>query len=459
MKHINEPPPPIPGLSVELQAILDRTLAKDPSLRYENAGDLAKEFHGLFNGQTVSPGTLHLAQLARDAADASKQAAPRPTERGMNRWFRIGIEAALAIVLALVIVQFLRPSANTVIATPVPVDPNAAVGRLRFDDTNFYVDNAEISMANGTQPEAGTHYEAWFVSDDDEMVRTLGEIEYGVTGNGRLVINDPNAENLLGLFNQLVITQEQDDVLITEPTGEVMYSSVLPPQSLVHIRHVLVSYDKLPTQGPLMQDFWWYNANYVARSINGDEFDDDYNVGIVQAYENGDEAILRKRLEEVINSIVGDQSDLYQDYDGDGTFDIPGDGYGSLPNGERLGYIQEIILHSKYAADAPDSTPNIRRYGEDVQICLQNVNGWTEQLLEQALVLSETPMGPEMEPIINEMSALGEKLLAGEDANDNGQFDEAIPGECGANIAYDYAYYMADMFIYPGADRIPPPER
>jgi hypothetical protein len=68
-------------------------------------------------------------------------------------------------------------------------------------------------------------------------------------------------------------------------------------------------------------------------------------------------------------------------------------------------------------------------------------------------------MGPEMEPIINEMSALGEKLLAGEDANDNGQFDEAIPGECGANIAYDYAYYMADMFIYPGADRIPPPER
>jgi hypothetical protein len=208
-----------------------------------------------------------------------------------------------------------------------------------------------------------------------------------------------------------------------------------------------------------MQDFWWYNANYVARSINGDEFDDDYNVGIVQAYENGDEAILRKRLEEVINSIVGDQSDLYQDYDGDGTFDIPGDGYGSLPNGERLGYIQEIILHSKYAADAPDSTPNIRRYGEDVQICLQNVNGWTEQLLEQALVLSETPMGPEMEPIINEMSALGEKLLAGEDANDNGQFDEAIPGECGANIAYDYAYYMADMFIYPGADRIPPPER
>ena len=99
MKHINEPPPPIQGLSTELQAILDRTLAKDPSLRYESAGDLAKEFYGLFNGQTISPGTLHLAQLAREAADAGKPAAPRQDERGMNRWFRIGIEAALAIVL------------------------------------------------------------------------------------------------------------------------------------------------------------------------------------------------------------------------------------------------------------------------------------------------------------------------------------------------------------------------
>ena len=63
MKHINEPLPPIPGLSPELQAILDRTLAKDPALRYESAGELANEFLALFNGQTISPGTLHMAQL------------------------------------------------------------------------------------------------------------------------------------------------------------------------------------------------------------------------------------------------------------------------------------------------------------------------------------------------------------------------------------------------------------
>ncbi|MFN8461467.1 MAG: serine/threonine-protein kinase [Anaerolineales bacterium] len=44
MKHINEPPPAIDGISSDLQAILDRTLAKDPSMRYESAGALANEF-------------------------------------------------------------------------------------------------------------------------------------------------------------------------------------------------------------------------------------------------------------------------------------------------------------------------------------------------------------------------------------------------------------------------------
>ncbi|HJS20343.1 MAG TPA: protein kinase [Anaerolineales bacterium] len=461
MKQINEPPPPIPGLSLELQAVLDRTLAKDPALRYENAGDLAKEFFALFNGQTISPGTLHMAQLAREAADGSKQAAPRQEDRRSSRWIRVGVEIVIAIVLALAIIQFLRPASSFVTATPSAPNPNTPVGRVRFGDTNFYVDNAEINLPNIPQPASGTHYEAWFFSDDGATIRDLGSIEFSATGSGRLVVNDPDAKNFLGLFNEVMITLEQDDAQISEPTGEVLYSSVLPPQSLVHMRHVLSSYSDLPDQGPLMQNLWWYNAFYIDRSINGDQFDEDYKIGITQAFESGDEATLRKRTEEVINTIVGSMSTQYQDYDEDGTVDIPegSDGYGSLPNGDRLGYLQDTALHAKYAADAPDSTPNIRLHGENIQICIQNISGWTEELLPLAIQLSETPFGPEMEPIIAEMSALGQVLLKGEDANENGQFDEAIAGECGATAAYDYAYRMADMVIYPGPDRIPPPER
>jgi serine/threonine protein kinase len=459
MKHINEPPPPIQGLSPDLQAILDRTLAKDPSLRYENAGDLAKEFYAIFNGETLSPGTLHLAQLAREAAEASRQGSPRQEEQRSRRLVRIGVEVLVAVVLALFIFQFLRPAANTVVPTAVPTNPNSPVGRVRFDDFNYFMDNAALNLSNISQPAEGRHLKAWFVRDNGEAFLDIGAVTFSATGAGRVEITDPESDNYLRNFNEVWVTLEQDDITVTEPTGEVLYSSVFPPESLVHVRHVLVSYDDLPDQGPLMQNLWYYSGSYVNRSINGDEFDEDYTDGIVQALENDDEALLRTRTEEIINAIVGDMSSQYQDYDGNGVVEDPGDGYGSLPNGDRLGYLQETALHAKYAADAADSTPNIRLYGENVQICLQNITDWTEQILDLALRLNETPFGPEMEPTVSELSFLGKQLLSGADTNENGRLNEALPGECGADAAYENAYAMADMFLYPGPGRIPPAEK
>jgi anti-sigma-K factor RskA len=460
MKHINEPLPPIPGISVELQAILDRTLAKDPALRYESAGDLASEFLALFNGQTISPGTLHLAQLAREAAQAGKKETPRSTGRSMNRWLRIGLEGLAVILLALVIVQFFSPNRNTVSATPTPPDPNTPVGRLRFADNSGYADRVEINLPDVSPPASGYHYEAWLKGEDGTL-RNLGAIQIQPTGSGRLEVNEPDAKNFLAMYNEVMITLEQDGSAeaTPAPAGKVLYSSILPPDSLASMRKVLVSYDPVPEQGPLIQGLYWYNADYIDRSISGDPSDPNYSTGLVQAFQNGDEATLRKRTEDIINSIVGEQSDRFRDYDGDGTIEYSSDGYGSFPNGDQRGYIEETILYAQNTANAPDSTPNIRLYAENVQTCVKNVQGWTQELLNLALELNGMPFGPDMEPVVNDISTLGETLLKGKDANKNGQFDEAIPGECGANIAYYFGYYMADMFLYPGADRMPPPEK
>lgn len=456
MKHINEPPPTIKGLSMELQAILDRTLAKDPALRYENAGDLANEFIALFNGQTISPGTLHIAQLARQAAEASRQPPSAPSESSSTRWTRIGIEIALVAILGLFILQFILSRNSNNGATPTPLDPNVPVGRLRFDDFNFFMDNGIMTLTNVPQPAAGEHFEVWFQSDDGANIRDMGQVEFSATGAGRLEIGDANEANLLLEYSHIFITREKNGVSITAPTGQVVYSSVFPPQTLVHIRHVLVSYGKLPDKGPLMQNLWYYSAFYINRSINGDEFNEDYRMGILQAYDNGEEAVLRRRLEEVINSIVGSMSEQYGDHDNNGTIEDPGDGYGSFANGDRLGYLQETALHANYAAEAADSTQNIRSASDNVQVCIQNMDGWTNELLSLALQLQDMPFGPEMEPIITQMAVLGKNLLGGEDVNGNGTTEQILPGECGADVAYKEAYYMADMFIYPGADRIPP---
>jgi serine/threonine protein kinase len=456
MKHINEPPPVIKGISPDLQALLDRALAKDPALRYESAGELANEFLAIFSGQTISPGTIHIAKIARQAAEASQHGKLRPEGSRSRAWLRIGIEVTIALILAGLIYQFIGSPQTTAVATAPPVDIDIPVGRMRFDDFNFFMDSLSVTLNNtAPRPEDGTHYEVWLIGNDGETARDLGSLAYGSSGVGRLEFNNPNQDNLLRNYSQVQITREQDGVPVSSPTGEVLYSSVFPPQALEYLRYVIVSYDKTPDEGPLMQNMWYYSGEYINKSINGDDLNDAYQ-GIVQAFEAGDEAVLRKRTEEVINQIVGDLSNDYQDYDGDGAMDNPGDGYGSLSNGEdRLGYLQQTALYAKSAADAADSTPNIRTYSEDVQVCIQNMDGWTNEILRLALQLNETPMGSNMEPIIAQLSTLGNKLVHGVDVNENGLV-ESTAGECGADTAYEHAYFMADMSIYIGPDRVPP---
>jgi len=84
------------------------------------------------------------------------------------------------------------------------------------------------------------------------------------------------------------------------------------------------------------------------------------------------------------------------------------------------------------------------------------MNNWTNELLQLALQLVDMPFGPQMNSTVERMADLGKWLYDGNDVNNNSQI-ETVPDECGITIAYEEAYSMADMLIYPGKDRIPPP--
>jgi len=466
MKHINEPLPPIPGISRDLQALLDRTLAKDPSLRYESAGDLANEFMALFNGQTISPGTLHIAEIARKAAEASKQRAsqpPEPISRGRS-FLRIGIEIAVVLGFGLILFNYFNNPNNNANLSPTPT-LNAAlpVGELQFTDLGGLVDAFTITLDNNVPPPPdGNHLEGWLISDNPEIApRNVGKVTFDAN-SGHLEFSYPGGKNILADFNGIIITSEdgnlEDEVNITQPSETIEYSSKYPSETLVHLRELLVSDPDTPDEYSLIHGLWYYSGQYISMTINGDELVDPELISLVQAYETEDEPSFRKRTEEIINLIVGTESDFYRDYDQDGEFDqYLGDGYGSLPNGDQSGYLQETADAAQAAADAVDSTSNIRTQNENVQICIDNMTDWTNQLLPLALQLVDMPMGPQMQTIIDEMSTLGRNMLEGNDANGNGNI-EAISGECGADVAYyDYVYPMADMEIFIGPNRVPPP--
>ncbi|WKZ49031.1 MAG: serine/threonine-protein kinase [Anaerolineales bacterium] len=456
MKHINEPPPPIDGVSSDLQAILDRTLAKDPSMRYESAGELANEFMAVFNGQTISPGTIHIAQLARQAAKETEKPKGASQESAFLRRFRIGIEVVIAIGLVVLLFQFFRPAAVDGNETPVAVvtDLNIPVGRLRFNDFNGVLDRVTIVLNNIALPSEGQRYEAWLKDSASGIFRNIGSIRFNSAKTGQVEFTAPDQQNLFGSFDEVLITIEQGEAAVTQPSSEVVFSSVFPPQAREAALNLLVTNPDTPDEYAPMQGLYYYSGSYIAGAINGDPINPNF-VGLVQAYQNEDEATVRTRTEDVINLIVGEQSEQYKDYDQNGKLTKnDGDGYGSLPNGDRLGYLQLVTLGAKNVADAEDSTPNMRAYGEDMQTCVQNMKEWTNQLLPLALRLSEMPFGPEMEATINKMSELGEYLLQGFDADKDGLF-EPIEGECGATLAYEYGWYLVDMPLFVGPDRIP----
>ena len=464
MKHINEPPAPIQGISPELQMVINRALAKNPKHRYESAGELADDFMALFSGQTISPGTLHIAELIRQEAEEEGKA---KTEGRRTNWVRIGIEIGIAAIV-LFVLYLVIDTQQQAIARDV------SIGRARFDFNIDDFDTVTFDLNEVTRPTENEHYEVWLVYED-ESFRDIGALRFNASGVLPLIFKDLDGNNLLKGLREIRITREQNiistatstaapnatptDAPTVTPRGEVVYSSVFPPETLENIRELTV--DGGTDKASLIVGLYYFSGSYVDAAINGDP-DFDY-VGMTEALEEEDEATFRKRNEELINLIVGDQSELYKDYDGDGTKDTTDatdttdttSGYGSIPNGDQAGYLQQTALVAQAAAEAPDTTSHIIEQNRNLQVCIQNMKEWTDQILPLALQLQEMEFGPEMKPIVDDLSRLGLELSSGKDANQSRRV-EPVLGECGALQAYDYITYMADFPIFIGPNRIPP---
>ncbi|MBI5351417.1 MAG: protein kinase [Chloroflexi bacterium] len=435
MKHLNEPPSPIPGISSNLQAVIDRALAKDPGLRYASATEMADEFIAVFNGQTISQNTLDILKTAQASAQKEK-----PSYAFNWRWAAIG--SLLLIGLAFAAFQFLIPGMS---------DVNQPVGHVVYSDQNGLMDKATITLTGLPAPKAGTHYDVWLLAQGGETRLNIGTLTIDEPAQGKLVYTNSNLDNILSLFDQLEVTVEADnDPNPDVSSGNVAASSIFPPLALVHVRHVLVAFSKAPDGYALIQGLWG------SSDLLYTEVDD-----LQKGFSNGDEAAVRLKTEEIINLIVGSENkDQYADWNKDGTVNDSSDGFGLLHNGEpgyvEQGYISHTISHAQFAAQAVDATENIKTQSANVVICLENMKGWSEQLLKKILELQSMPFGADMEPVIAEIKILSDHIISGTDTNGNKKI-EPVTGEGGATTAYEYAYYMADMPLLPGLHRIPPP--
>jgi len=177
---------------------------------------------------------------------------------------------------------------------------------------------------------------------------------------------------------------------------------------------------------------------------------------MLAAFESGNDAEVMLKAENMLSVIVGNRSEDYKDWNGNGVIEDSSDGYGLLLNGDNLGYIQGTYTHADLALTSPDATENMLTHGEHVKASALNVSDWTAQLRAQLVTIFENPTSPDREAAIRQAVALANQIRTGLDVNGNENI-EPIPGEGGALTAYEHAYYMADMLILPATTQTPIP--
>ena len=452
-KQIYDPPPPIEGISSELQDVMDRALAKNAEERFATPIEFAQAFQAALL-MTSEASTLLLSAASHFPASTLPRSSANPaTKRNKSTVpFSMGlISLAVTLVGIFYATRALSPistspAAGTEVqhvdltsdpASPLANVPQAQpVGLLRFQDGTAHADQITLTTSGMNVPLEGSQYEAWLIEDDNEQRLSMGVIKFSQANNGALTFVDAQGRNLIGIYRALEITLEPNPDNNPNPSNIVVFSAVLPENGFMHVRHLLFSFNGTPNQ-----------VGFIRGLDNTTLLINDSASAMLAAFEAQNDPGVRLQAEKILNTVVGNQSGDYKDWNGDGTLDDPGDGYGLLLNGNNLGYIQGTFTHANLSLTAPDATENMRVHGEHVKIAATNVGEWTSQLRDQLAAILRAPAGTDVEGLIRQALALSNQIRNGIDINGNEKI-EPIPGEGGVITAYQHAYYMADITIF-----------
>ncbi len=368
------------------------------------------------------PGLLH----SPDSGSTTLQTSSRPPGNNIGR---------IAIIAALVLLVVAGGTIGVLSLLKGGSAPaSGATGLVRFLDSQNsqgHTDALQIDINDLPTPPSGSQYNAWLVNDQSEHIVSLGML----TANGQaFTLNHAgNGSNLLGLGNKLEITLEQGTV--NSPTGKVVLVGIFPPQAFVHIRHLLFSFPITPGK-----------------------------IGLLVGLQN--QAQLLNAQAQVLQSVVASQNtvgtqcvaqnmiDIMEGKHGAHYRPLPalcalqnvrevGDGFGILGGN---GYLVLAAAHASLAATQPDATDNIRLHAGHVEIAVTNIKGWLTTVDQDVLNLLAHPTDTAK---VREIVTLADHAYNGVDTNGDEHVDP-VPGEAGAQTAYQHGQLMATLPLIPG---------
>lgn len=358
IKHINEPPPPLPDAPPQLQRVIDRALAKDPARRFQSSSDLARALQDALDIATLSTAAAAASAVDPDstevlnikpaaatalgtppAAASSEQIAPRRTSPMV--WL-VGALLVVALIIGVLALngQFspasTLPPSTEVAETPggeataaqstatqgvsaaEPTDSDAipfpvitqGQGEVVFRDIVLVLTLSEVP-----DPPDGASYIAW-LTEPDSTPLSLGPVEVA-NGQMELTYTDPSGLPLLQQFSGVAISLETTSEEPPSAPNAVVYEGQVPPETVQRLRSLFSVWEDETLQAaiidgmPMQAEHYNSHLGFTVEAIRGG---------------NLDGAITHS--EHVINIVVGQDSEDFSDYNENDRIDNPGDPVG-----------------------------------------------------------------------------------------------------------------------------------
>ncbi|HKP53926.1 MAG TPA: plastocyanin/azurin family copper-binding protein [Chloroflexia bacterium] len=342
-------------------------------------------------------------------------------------------------------VLVVAPTATVEVAqATATAEPAKAAGSVRFKDDAQKTDQAIIAIGSLPERPAGKAQYAWLVNGSTGASASLGRITPDASGGLKINFSTPGKENLLALYDAFKVTNEELEVTPAVPSSDMVLSGQLPPKALVHIRHLLVSFDATPNKIGLE----------VGLLAEVDKVNEHAKL-MRDTQAAGNLAGVKLHAEHLVNIIEGAKGPNFGDLNKDGKSTNPGDGWGLLQNGDQLGYLQGSKDHAELAATTADATDDIKLHAGHVGITVDNVSGWVTSIRDKALEALKAGDTAASAPIVAEIVKLGNQALNGVDLSGEGQI-LPVPGSGGALTSYQHAQLMAAIPVGGGNAATPP---
>jgi serine/threonine protein kinase len=455
LKHITAPVPVLhdllPDVSPDLEAVLQRTLVKNPDERYESAQEFYADFVRALQGdQPLTSTRINLNPAMNPNAATTIMPAGtvqlQPTMIAQSPWNPLillggfAIIALLVVAVVVIVLNFNRSNSaaptleqptSAVILAPVNTAPT--FGKVTFSTDTAPGDTANVQVSGLTHPASGSTYVVWLENTLTQAVTKIGSLKIDALGNGQFVYTDTAGRMLPTVYNAVLISEESS-ADAAQPSGKIAYSGLLPPELMDALDEILVaSPDGIPPSG----------SNATANSSLIEGALEEANIAMQHAglaAKATSAGSMHAHAEHTLNILHG----TFKDYNGDGGGQNPGHGFG-VPY-----FLDRIEQKLNAAANAPGADRVMQNQIELIRVCIVNTRSWVDQISTLEAELLPAADLDSVENQLADSTVLADKLVNGTDLNQNGQV-EPFEGECGLQQIDTFGISVGNLTLFAGA--------